>query len=107
MAAAGYFATARDQLHRFRQAVVADSTGEEIDALVTTAPRGYAKDHPQTELIRRKGLMLSEDSGTPAWLHRKRAAGQVRSCWSGAQDVCDWLDAHVGPSTEPPSDRPF
>ncbi|MGB3734471.1 MAG: DUF2461 domain-containing protein [Ilumatobacter sp.] len=123
MAAAGYFFMGKDQLKRFRDAVVADATGEEIEALVAaatgrrytvgaigelkTAPRGYDRDHPRIALIRRKGLMLSKDFGTPKWIHTKQVETKVRECWEGAKDVCDWLDAHVGPSTEPPGDRPF
>jgi uncharacterized protein (TIGR02453 family) len=123
MVAAGYYAMAKDQLGRFRDAVVADATGAEIERLVAaavkqkyevgaidelkTAPRGYDKAHPRIELIRRKGLMLSKNLGAPKWLHTKQAEHRIRDCWSGAKDVCDWLDAHVGPSTEPPGDRPF
>ncbi len=123
MAAAGYFFMGKDQLERFRDAVVADRTGEEIEALVAdavrrrysvgaidelkTAPRGYDRDHPRIELIRRKGLMLSKDLGAPKWLHTKQVEKKIRECWEGARDVCDWLDAHVGPSTMAPDDRPF
>jgi uncharacterized protein (TIGR02453 family) len=123
MAAAGYFAMARDQLKRFRDAVAADATGQEIEALVAaarkaryevgsigelkTAPRGYDRDHPRIELIRRKGLMISKNFGQPKWIHSRAAARRVRDCWEGATDVCAWLDQHVGPSTEPPGDRPF
>lgn len=123
MAGAGYYGMAKDQLRRFRDAVVADATGEEIAGLVTdarrrgyeigsigelkTAPRGYDRDHPRIELIRRKGLMLSKDFGAPKWLHSQQAVRRIRDCWDGAGEVCAWLDAHVGPSTEPPGDRPF
>ena len=123
MAASGYYFMGKDQLKRFRDAVVADETGQEIEALVAdaekrryevgaigelkTAPRGYDRDHPRIELIRRKGLMLSKDFGAPKWLHTKQAEKKIRECWDGARKVCDWLDAHVGPSTEPPEDRPF
>lgn len=123
MAGAGYYYMGKDQLRRFRDAVVADSTGEEIEALVAdavkqrytvgaigelkTAPRGYDRDHPRIELIRRKGLLVSKDFGAPKWLHTRQAAARVRDCWEGAKPLCDWLDAHVGPSTEPPGDRPF
>jgi uncharacterized protein (TIGR02453 family) len=123
MVAAGYYWMAKDQLKRFRDAVVAEQTGAQIEALVAdakrakydvgaidelkTAPRGYDKDHPRIELIRRKGLMLSKNLGTPKWLHSKQAEQKVRDVWAGAADVCAWLDAHVGPSTEPPDDRPF
>ncbi len=123
MAGSGYYFMGKDQLKRFRDAVVADATGEEIEALVAaaeqhryevgaigelkTAPRGYDRDHPRIGLIRRKGLMLSKDFGAPTWLHTRQAEKKIRECWDGARDVCDWLDAHVGPSTLPPSDRPF
>jgi len=123
MAGAGYYFMGKDQLKRFRDAVVADSTGREIEQLVTaaekqrfqvgaidelkTAPRGYDRDHPRIALIRRKGLMLTKDFGAPKWLHTKQTERKIRDLWAGAADVCAWLDAHVGPSTEPPGDRPF
>ncbi len=118
MAAAGYYAMAKDQLERFRAAVDAEATGTEIEALVAdaekrkyevgaigelkTAPRGFPKDHPRIALIRRKGLMLSKDFGSPKWIHTKAAAKRIRDTWEGAADVCAWLDAHVGPSTLEP-----
>ncbi|MEM1334177.1 MAG: DUF2461 domain-containing protein [Actinomycetota bacterium] len=123
MVGAGYYSMAKDQLDRFRQAVVADATGEELAALVAdaerkkltataiselkTAPRGYDKQHPRIELIRRKGLILTTTVGSPKWIHTKAAAGRIRELWERARPVCDWLDAHVGPSTMPPDDRPF
>jgi uncharacterized protein (TIGR02453 family) len=123
MVAAGYYWMAKDQLTRFREAVVADNTGTEIELLVAaaeaarfevgaigelkSAPRGYDRNHPRIELIRRKGLMLSKNFGTPKWIHTAQVERKVRDAWAGARDVCDWLDAHVGPSTEPPGDRPF
>ena len=123
MVGAGYYAMAKDQLRRFRDAVVADSTGAQLAELVAaatrsgyrvaaidelkTAPRGYDRDHPRIELIRRKGLILSKDFGAPKWVHTAQVERRVRECWEGAADVCAWLDAHVRPSTEPPDDRPF
>ena len=123
MAAAGYYAMAKDQLERFRAAVDADATGAEIEALTAelarrgysvgaidalkSAPRGFPKDHPRIELLRRKGLMASRSWPPAAWLHTKRAATRVREVWEGVAPMCAWLDAHVGPSTEPPDDRRF
>lgn len=123
MAGAGYYAMAKDQLRRFRDAVVADATGAEIEALLAdavkrrytvgaidelkTAPRGYDRDHPRIEIIRRKGLLLSKNFGAPKWLQTKQAERKIRECWEGAEPVCDWLDSHVGPSNLPPDDRPF
>ncbi len=72
MVGAGYYAMAKDQLQRFRTAIDGEATGEELVAFVAdaerrkysisaidslkTAPRGYPKDHPRIELLRRKGL---------------------------------------------------
>ena len=118
MCAAGYYAMAKDQLERFRKAVDADATGDEIAGLVAdmeqrkyevgavgelkTAPRGYPKDHPRIELIRRKGWMFSKDFGAPKWIQTKAAAKRIRETWEGAADVNAWLDSHVGPSTLEP-----
>jgi uncharacterized protein (TIGR02453 family) len=115
MCGTGYYAMAKDQLERFRAAVDADNTGAEIAEIVAgltkrrfeigaigalkTAPRGYPKDHPRIELIRRKGLMMSKDFGAPKWIHTKQAATKV---WAEAGEMNAWLDAHVGPSTLEP-----
>jgi uncharacterized protein (TIGR02453 family) len=123
MVGAGYYAMAKDQLDRFRAAVDGDATGPEIAALVAdaerrkysisaidslkTAPRGYPKDHPRIELLRRKGLIAVKEFGAPKWLHTKAAAKRVRDSWNGAADLCAWPAAHVGPSPLPPDDRRF
>jgi len=123
MAAAGYYAMAKDQLDRFRGAVDADATGEEVAAIVAelrrrrysigaiselkTAPRGYPRDHARIDLLRRKGLMASKDFGSPKWIHTAAAATRVRETWEGAADLCAWLDAHVGPSSLGPDEAPF
>ena len=114
MAASGYYAMMRDQLERFRRAVDAANTGEELAGIVAglgkkyrigaidelkTAPKGYPKDHPRIDLLRRKGLMMSLDFGAPKWLHTKQAATRVRDVWQAAEPMNGWLDAHVGPTT--------
>ena len=123
MAGGGYYAMAGDQLARFRTAIDGDATGAELEAFVAdvrsrkyeigaigelkSAPRGYPKDHPRIELLRMKGLIATKTFGSPKWLHTKAAAVRVRESWEGVADLCAWLDAHVGPSTLPPEDRPF
>lgn len=120
LAASGYYAMASDQLDRFRRAVDDDARGTEIAALVKaaekagysmgaigelkTAPRGYPKDHPRIELLRRKGLMGSKSWVPAAWMHTAKAAERVVAAWRAMADVNAWLDAHVGPSTLPPED---
>ena len=95
---------AKDQLERFRAAVDDDTTGTEIAGLVAeprsagysigamdelkTAPRGYAKDHPRIELLRRKGLMAWRSSGrSPRGCTRKQAVAKVREAWDGGAAV--------------------
>lgn len=118
MVGAGYYDMAKDQLERFRGAIDGEATGTELAELVAeaerraysigaigalkTAPRGYPKDHPRIELLRRKGLIAARDFGSPKWIHTPGAAGRIRDAWSGVADLCAWLDAHVGPSTLPP-----
>jgi uncharacterized protein (TIGR02453 family) len=118
MCGTGYYAMAKDQLDRFRAAVAAEATGSEIAAVVAdlerrkfaigaidelkSAPRGFDKDHPRIDLIRRKGLMMSKDFGAPTWIHTKQAAAKIRGVWEAAAEMNAWLDAHVGPSTLEP-----
>lgn len=118
MAAAGYYAMMRDQLERFRQAVDAEHTGAEIAEIVAvlerrrfrigaidelkTAPKGYPKDHPRIDLLRRKGLMAAREFGAPKWLHTKQVASRIREVWRATEPMTAWLDAHVGPTTMEP-----
>ncbi len=123
MVGAGYYAMAKDQLERFRAAIDGDATGAELAGLVNdaeqrgysigaigslkTAPRGYPRDHPRIDLLRRKGLIAVREFGTPKWIHTGGAARRIRDAWTGVSELCAWLDTHVGPSTLPPDDRPF
>ncbi|MDX2380623.1 MAG: DUF2461 domain-containing protein [Acidimicrobiia bacterium] len=113
MCGCGYYAMAKDQLARFRKAVDAEATGAEIADIVAgfgrgfevgaiselkTAPRGYPKDHPRIELLRRKGLIASKTFGAPKWLHTKQVPAKICSTWDTVIEMNAWLDAHVGPS---------
>ncbi|MGB8859761.1 MAG: DUF2461 domain-containing protein [Ilumatobacteraceae bacterium] len=116
----GYYDMAADQLERFRAAVDAPATGGELEALcaevrrkglrlgamneLKTAPRGYPKDHPRIELLRRKGLIASQDWPLAKWMHTKQVVARIRSVWTAAGELTCWLDTHVGPSTLPPDD---
>jgi uncharacterized protein (TIGR02453 family) len=120
LAAAGYYSMMRDQLERFRAAVDAEQTGNEIAGIVArlakrynigaidelkTAPKGYPKDHPRIDLLRRKGLMMSIDFGAPKWLHTKQVPNKIREVWKAAEPMTAWLDTHVGPTTMEPEGR--
>ncbi len=114
---AGYYAMAKDQLERFREALVADDRGRQIANIVgglekryafgaieelKTAPRGFPKDHPRIELARRKGLIMMKDFGAPAWIHTRQASQKIRSVWEDAAEMNEWLNSNVGPSTLAP-----
>lgn len=116
----GYYQMASDQLDRFRRAVDSDAVGGELaqlcSALATdgfelgaigelkTAPRGYPKDHPRIEILRRKGLIASKQWKPARWIETRAVVGKVRAAWRAADDMNAWLDTHVGPSTLAPDD---
>jgi uncharacterized protein (TIGR02453 family) len=90
MAATGYYHLATDQLNRFRQAIDGEATGEALVQTVaalerkylisgralTTAPRGYPRDHPRIRFLQHKGLTAGRDFGTPVWLSTRLSAGR-------------------------------
>ncbi|MGH2685929.1 MAG: DUF2461 domain-containing protein [Actinomycetota bacterium] len=116
-AGSGYYRMARDQLQRFRAAVASDH-GEQLEALVDqadtagfevggealkSAPRGYAGDHPRIRLLRHKGVTIGRSWEPTAWMGTAKCAGRVADVWRAAGPINGWLQAHVGPSTEPHS----
>ncbi len=120
-AGTGYYQMARDQLARYRDAVVDDRRGPELleavaaaeqsgldveGTALTTAPRGYPRDHPRIDLLRHKAVIAGRraqpgDGGIP----RDAALAHVGDTWRAAEPICAWLGAHVGPSTAPPRPR--
>ena len=117
----GRYHMASDQLARFRDALDDDEAGPEIVAIcaalekkrheigameeLKTAPRGYPKDHPRIDLLRRKGLVAGRSFPLAGWLHTAKAEQKVVEAWREQAPMNDWLDAHVGPSQLPPDDR--
>ena len=69
-----------------------------------TAPRGYPKDHPRIEIIRRKGLIASREWPAARWMRTKAVVARVRDAWQAADEMNAWLDTHVGPSTLAPDE---
>jgi hypothetical protein len=105
---------ARDQLDRFRDAVVDDGYGPDLAKLVVkaqkaglelwgesvaTAPRGYPRDHERIELLRRKSLTLGARLEFGTGISRSAALRFVAKTWRAAAPVTGWLDEHVGPTT--------
>jgi uncharacterized protein (TIGR02453 family) len=117
--ASGYYQLASDQLPRFRQAVDDEITGEDLVARVaalegnytisgralSTAPRGYPRDHPRIRFLQHKGLTAGRDFGAPDWLSTRQAKRRIAETWRGACALNEWLNAHVGPSRLAPDER--
>ncbi len=116
--ASGYYMLAKDQLERFRAAIDDEHHGSKLETIIQqlkddglqvtpggaeplkTTPRGYAKDHPRVEMLRWKGLTISEDFGAPAWLHTSQPVKKVQEVWRAAGALNEWLGTHVGRSQE-------
>lgn len=93
MAGGGCYMMRPDQLTRFRAAVDAEAAGTalvsiEVDLTAAgftvgarealkTAPRGFAKDHPRIELLRRKGTYASRTWPVDRWMHTANAADRI------------------------------
>lgn len=116
--ASGYYQLAADQLSRYRQAVDGEATGEALVACVatleriytisgralSTAPRGYPRNHPRIRFLQHKGLTAGRDFGAPQWLSSRQAKRRIAQTWRGAAPVNEWLNAHVGPSVLAPDE---
>jgi uncharacterized protein (TIGR02453 family) len=115
-AATGYWHMARDQLVRYRAAVDDKRNGAELETLtatlrkakyqvggagVRTAPRGYKTDHPRIELLRFTDMTVWREWPPAAWIGTAKASDRIVKVWRDAAPLTDWLDKHVGPSTEP------
>lgn len=117
----GCYHMAPDQLTRFRAAVDDDPTGTAVEHIsasmakagydmaahdeLKTAPRGYAKDHPRIELLRRKGLIAGRGWPVAKWLHTVEAKKRVQTAWRDCGPLNAWLAANVGPSEMAPDER--
>ena len=112
--ASGTYAFASDQLARYRRAAALDLTGEALARIVhdgqeagltitaasslTTAPRGFPKDHPRIELLRMKGLVTWKQWPVEPWLANASAKDKVVEVLRASIPLVQWLQAHVGAS---------
>ncbi len=65
---------------------------ELMDApLLKTAPRGWPRDHPRVDMLRRTNLAIGRAYEPAAWLHQKKCLDEVRKGWRLVQGWGEWL----------------
>jgi len=120
-AARGVYRMERDQLDRYRRAVLDDRTGEPIARIVEalrrsrvevtgqsslkTAPRGYPRDHVRADLLRLKGLITWKQWPGGAWLAKRSSKDRVVGLLRKSAPLNEWLAEHVGDSHLSPDAR--
>jgi uncharacterized protein (TIGR02453 family) len=116
-AGCGMYQMAPDQLERFRAAIATDTSGRQLEGIVTTArgkglevtahdtlksaPKGYPKDHPRIDLLRMKGLITWKQWQPAAWLSTRKAKDRVVEFLEDSKPLMGWLSKNVGGSTMP------
>ncbi len=113
-AGTGYYQMAPDQLERFRDAVNDDAGGTHLThavraaergrlelagATLRTAPRGYRRDHPRIDLLRRKAIIAGRALPGAHGVTSGAALEHVASTWCSATPLNAWLERYVGPSS--------
>ena len=107
-AGAGVYRMTPAQLARYRGAVAGGGVAA-LEAAVAAsglelggdgtrgAPRGYPKDHPRLDLLRRKALTLGARIPAPeAVADAARARAHAMAAWEKTRAASLWMDAEVG-----------
>jgi uncharacterized protein (TIGR02453 family) len=106
----GLFHIPSEELARIRKGIDDEQSGEELQQIkdelergglsyhppdLKTAPRGYPKDHPRVELLRRKNHIASTHLEPGPWLHSAEAKDRIAAEWRKLTPLLAWLDRHV------------
>lgn len=120
MLAGGYYTMAKDQLERYRAAVVDDGPGRALARVtralekagfelagerLARAPRGVDPEHPRIDLLRHKGIAALLRFDEQPWLDGPECLDVVAGGWRQLLPLCRWLDTHVGPSVPAEGDQ--
>jgi uncharacterized protein (TIGR02453 family) len=104
------------QLDRYRQAVVDDQAGPELERIIAalerqgigvsahgralkSAPRGYPADHPRIGLLRYKSVVAWKEWPVAAWLETAAAKDRVAGFLRATRPLGGWLATYVGDVT--------
>jgi Conserved hypothetical protein (DUF2461) len=112
----GHWRFDRNQRTRYRAAVDAVVSGDELAALVArlegdgfpadpegelrATPRGWRPEHPRIGLARRNGLQVVRRWELGPWVATREPLERVRAAWRAAAPLARWLDTHVGPAAD-------
>jgi uncharacterized protein (TIGR02453 family) len=99
-------------LARLRAAIDRDSSGRALAAIVTslrrkgyqvdthesltTAPKGYAAEHPRIGLLRMKDIYGGTLMATAPWLSTPTALARIKRVMSDVRPLRDWVRRNVG-----------
>jgi uncharacterized protein (DUF2461 family) len=100
-----------EQLSRYREAVVGDRLGSELEEIVAaiekagitvhghgvlkSAPRGYPADHPRIGLLRNKGLTAWQQWPVEPWLETALAKDRIVSFFRTVMPLTSWLNTNA------------
>ena len=73
--------------------------------VLSTAPKGYPKDHSRIELLRYKGIIAWKQWPTGAWLGTRKAKDRIVAFLEASKPLNAWLAKNVGASTLPARGR--
>jgi uncharacterized protein (TIGR02453 family) len=115
MVACGSYMMQPDELERYREAVAADSSGDELSEILAalrrrrslrlspggpeplkTVPRGFPRDHPRADLLRQKGLIAMRTRAASELQNGARLRSFVVETFEMCADLTDWLKRYVG-----------
>ena len=100
----------REQLAKARWAIDEDVHGRALEAAfadaqaaglslfdpeLKTAPRGWPKDHPRIDLLRRKAFVAVATHEPGPWLATREAMVSVSAAWEAVAPLNAWLDRHA------------
>ena len=105
---AGFYDAAPARLAAFRESIVDDRYGPELERIVAelvgagwelggdrlkTSPRGYNSDHPRIELLRHRSMTLGRDHGFVPYVHSAELLDHVRADWRAATPFVEWVSS--------------
>jgi uncharacterized protein (TIGR02453 family) len=109
---AGLYKPDGELLQRFRESIDDKTTGPRLARILktlsdkgyevhsydrlTSAPRGFAADHPRIELLKMKGVVGGQMFPPAAWLSTARAAARIERVMADTRPLVDWLHRYVG-----------